>query len=88
MAKHEAQNKTVYVDNDDDETEFQDADEEEAKDRAENQNEYVAYMVSTANKEEMLGRSSLNAEPRLEFMQSLHQNGPRGAAPSKRDFPK
>jgi len=34
MAKHEAQNKTVYVDNDDDEQEFWDADEEEAKDMA------------------------------------------------------
>lgn len=34
MAKHEAQFKTVYVDNDDDEMEFLDADEEEAKDMA------------------------------------------------------
>ena len=85
MAKHEAQFKTVYVDNDDDEMEFLDADKEEAKDMADNQNDYSEFMVSVANKQSMLGRSSLNADVKLEFMQSLAQPGPRGETPIRND---
>lgn len=81
MAKHEAQFKTVYVDNDDDEMEFVDADEEEAKDMAENQEMASQFMVSVAAKRSMLGRSSLNSEVKVEYMQSYKQPGPRGLAP-------
>jgi len=81
MAKHEAQNKTVYVDNDDDEQEFWDADEEEAKDMAQNHDNASQFMVSAANKQSMLGRSSLNGDVKMEFMQSVGQPGPRGIAP-------
>lgn len=84
MKKLEAQNKTVYVDQDDDEEEFADAVEEEAKDMELNE-EQTQFMVSVANKQTILGRSSLNTDVKLEFMQSLHQSGPRKPAPQKTD---
>jgi hypothetical protein len=48
---------------------------------AENQDMASQFMVSTANKQSMLGRSSLNSELKVEYMQSVRQPGPRGLAP-------